>query len=195
MADGVTMNNLDMLYNYTYGATEDTYGIFEDDKIDEAEVDQIIKLISRDGVVDEDEFAYTVNLLDTVNTYYSLFGLDVAPQELLEKLTSYVHENYVSYAEYTTQKYPELARLGHSLPVALRDAVNYAVMINVSIENTLRETDWRDLKLVIVMQNAAVEEYLKRIQEALPKSPYKADLTKIYEAELKLLQENQRKVQ
>ncbi|MDR2428705.1 MAG: hypothetical protein LBD62_02745 [Candidatus Margulisbacteria bacterium] len=189
------MSNLEMLYNYTYGATEDTYGILEDDKIDTAEVDQIIKIIGRDGVVDKDEYVYVDELMSLVMDVYFEYGVDMMSDELMEKLIDYTHENYVDYAEYTTQKYPELARLGHSLPVALRDAVDYAVMINGSIENTLRETDWRDLKLVIVMQNAAVGEYLKRIQEALPSSPYKADLTKIYETELRLLQENQRKVQ
>jgi hypothetical protein len=195
MSDGVTMSNLEMLYNYTYGATEDTYGVLEDDKIDAAEVDQIIKLIGRDGVVDKDEYVYVDELMSFVTNIYFEYGVDIMSDELMEKLINYAHENYVNYADYTTQKYPELAHLGHSLPVALRDAVNNVVITNGSIESTLKESDWHDLRLVIVMQNAAVGEYLKRIQEALPTSPYKADLTKIYEAELKLLQENQRKVQ
>jgi hypothetical protein len=183
------INTLEMLYNYTNSE------VLKDNNIDEEETDQIIKLIGRDGVVDEDEYNYVAELMDTVIAVYIKEGVDMMSDELMEKLIEYVHVNYVDYAEETLEKYPALERLGNSLPVDLRETIDYVVLSNAMNQAFLKEDDWQDYSRAIRVENAVVAEWLKELAEILPSSPYKTELTIIYEAELKLLQENQRKVQ
>jgi hypothetical protein len=188
------LNNLVQLSNYLFGiaGAESVDYALKDNKLDGAEVDQIIAILGHDGRVDDSEYVYMEELIEVLSASFLFDEIELVYEDL-KRLDAYYQDNHLS--DYAVKEHPELVNLMKVLPVDLWQTVESVILTNGMNKMAFNEDNWSEFKVMIVMYNSAVAEWLKQIQEALPTSPYKAELTEIYNKELKLLQDNQTKVQ
>ncbi|GHV81281.1 hypothetical protein AGMMS49944_30720 [Spirochaetia bacterium] len=171
--------------------------IYKAKELSKEGVDEIEKIIRKDGKVDKDEYNYIDNVLHA-NKYYDNKILSSEARQIIQA----IHDDYVYYYNEVPAKYPELINIGSKLPLDLRGQINHLVSINNIIKEYLSgnkgfnvtEHFW-NLDATETANNDLIyiKDLLKKLQDALPTSPYKEILTKIYNAETRLFNENLKK--